>query len=287
VLARAAARQHERRLIPRLVERLVDRDGRDAVRAALVTFGTEAEDAVWWAMRDASRPRSFRIHCPTTLACFGDRASAERLLESIETEEDGLVRYKSIRALMVLVERHGVTVDRLRVEQLAQAALVRHFRLLSLRAALGTPDRDERAGAERLLRGLLEDKLRQSLERAFMLLAAAHPGEDFRQVRNACMSADAFTRANGGEFLDTLLGHRDQRLLRELLRLVTDDLPAAERAARAAHLLAGSTPGSRDEALGTLARDGDVTLASLARRSVGTEPKPRADGSGRTQVAHA
>jgi hypothetical protein len=279
LLASAAARQRDARLIPSLVERLGAREGREAVRSALVAFGDEALDAVWWALRDATRPRSFRIHAPKTLGRFGTTLAAERLLESIETEEDGLVRYKSMRALEILVAQRRVAVDRVRVERLAHATLVRHFRFLGLRVALDEPSV---AGggpctAERLLAGLLEDKVRQSLERVFLLLAIAHPREDFRRVRIACLSSDPYTRANAGEFLDTLLRRGDQQSLRELLRIVADDLPAAERVARAARLLPREVVHGRGEALATLGRDRDRTVVALAelcsgRPSSGVEP---------------
>jgi AAA family ATP:ADP antiporter len=266
LLARAAARQHDPRLIPPLVELLSAREGRESVRAALVSFGEGALQAVWWALRDTTRPRSFRVHVPKTLGRFESRAAAEYLLENIETEEDGLVRYKSIRALEVLVVQRRIPVDRVRVERLALDSLTRHFRLLALRVALGTPPVAEgrTLAAERLLAGLLDDKLNQSLERAFRLLAIAQPREDFRRLRLACLSDDAYTRANAGELLDTLLQHRDQQPLRVLLRLVTEDLSPAERAAQAASLVERPLPKGRDEALATLRRDHDSVLADLA-----------------------
>ncbi|MGH7294472.1 MAG: hypothetical protein ACRELB_06055, partial [Polyangiaceae bacterium] len=264
--ARAAARQKDLRLIPRLVELLSAREGREAVRSALVSFGEDAFQAVWWALRDTSRPRSFRIHVPKTLGRFATRAAAEHLLESIETEEDGQVRYKSIRALELLVAQRRVPLDRRRVERIAYDTLLRHFRLLAERVALDASPGAGRPGpaAERMLTGLLDDKLVQSLERVFRLLGIAHPREDFRRVRAACLSRDAYTRANAGELLDALLRHGDQQPLRALLRLVTEDLPPDERVARAATLIARASPRGRDEALGALMRDRDPVLAQLA-----------------------
>src|SRR4029077_17862209 len=110
-------------------------------------------------------------HIPKTLARFGTKRAAQCLIESIETQRDGLVRYKSIRALGVLVCEHPIATDRVRVERLSRAHLVEHFGLLGFRAALEplhsrTASKPPSA-AERLLVGLIDDKLRQSLERAF------------------------------------------------------------------------------------------------------------------------
>lgn len=266
LLAHAAERQHDPRMVPALVERLSAREGREAIRDALVSFGDTGMEAVWWALRETTRPRSFRIHLPKTLGRFGTKVAAERLLENIETEEDGLVRYKSIRALELLVTRRRIPLDRRRVEHLAQDALVRHLRLLGLRVALGPPTRDQgrAAAADRLLAGLLDDKLRHSRERAFHLLAIAHPREDFHRLRLATSSSDPYTRANAAELLDALLRHHNQQTLRALLRLVTDDLTPQERAARAAPLVGRPVPTGRQEALAALVRDQDPTVAALA-----------------------
>ena len=266
LLALAAARQHDARMVPPLVELLSAREGREAVRAALVSFGEDALQAVWWALRDTKRPRRFRIHVPKTIGRFGTREAAEYLLENIETEEDGLVRYKSIRALELLVAQRRIPLDCARVERLAQDALVRHFRLLAQRTTLGAPPvvDGHAPAADRLLVGLLDDKLAQSLERAFRLLAIAHPREDFRRLRHACSSSDPYMRANAGELLDALMRHRDQQPLRALLRLITDDLPPSERAARAVPLAGRPMPGGRAEALSALMHDHDPVVARLA-----------------------
>jgi AAA family ATP:ADP antiporter len=266
LLAHAAARQRDSRLVPRLVELLSAREGREAVRTALLAFGDDGLQAVWWALRDTKRPRRFRIHVPKTIGRFGTRTAAEYLLENIETEEDGLVRQKSVRALELLVAQHRVPLDHTRVVRLAHEALVRYFRLLGQQVALGAPTliAGHALAADRLLAGLLDDKLRQLLGRVFRLFAIAHPREDFRRVRVACLSDDPYTRANAGELLDALLRHRDEQPLRELLRLITEDLPAAERAARAAVLVEHPMPRGREDALSALMRDRDPILAELA-----------------------
>jgi AAA family ATP:ADP antiporter len=270
LVARAAAGQRDPRIIPRLVDRLGVRDGREAIRSALVSFGDEGLEAVWWALQDGSRSRSFRIHVPKTLARFGTRDAAERLLENIETEEDGQVRYKSIRALELLVRERRIPLDRPRVERLARATLVRHFRLLGGRVALGEIEAEAvPSAAWRLLGGLLDDKLDQSLERAFRLLAIARPREDFRRLRIACRSKDPYTRSNAGELLDALFDRNDEQSLRALLRIVAEELPRRERAERAAPYVGRPLPKGREEALAELGRDRDLVLARLARMCAG------------------
>src|SRR4029077_13072653 len=152
--------------------------------------------------------------------------SAAILTDALENEKDGAVRYKSLRALGQLVAYSNVTVDRRRMETLAARNLEEYLRLLSFRAVLAPDALKDEAG--RLLCGLLDDKLRQSMERAFRLLKAAHKREDIHRVYAAALSRDPRARANAGEFLDALFVRRDQRPLRALLRIVVDEATDAE-----------------------------------------------------------
>jgi hypothetical protein len=165
-----------------------------------------------------------------------------------------------------VVERQ-IQLDRTRLEKLARGNVVEHFRLLGLRAAFDGATFQE--PTERLLVRLLEDKLSQSLERAFRLLQVAFPREDLRRALVASRSADPRTRANAAEFLDVLLTGR--RAFSALLRLATDDLTPAVKAARAsqAHSLPPA-PADRAAALELLERDADATVAALAQLHAAT-----------------
>ncbi|WP_394833272.1 MFS transporter [Pendulispora rubella] len=276
LLARASARQQATSMIPQLIANLPRRDGREAIRDALVELGEPVLDQVWAVLVDRKRPRNLRMHLPNTISRFGTRKAAEYLLENIETEHDGLVRYKSIRALGRIVTEQPVRVDRVRVERLANANLVEYFRILRLRVRLDRKPADfnttapppmsvaRQSATQRLLVGLLDDKLRQSLERAFRLLKVAHINEDIHRVHIACISDDKHARANAAEFLDVLLRRVDQQPLRRLLRLVADDLSMEERVMRAAPLVHFVTPRTRNEALTALVNDSDLTVATLA-----------------------
>jgi AAA family ATP:ADP antiporter len=269
-LAKAASTQQAADLIPALLDRLAFHEGREVLRSTLVSLGHPAFEGLRAALYDHAQSRSLRIHVPYTIARFGTADAAELLLASIETEKDGLVRYKAIRGLGRMVADGRVAVERPRAERLALANLVEHFRLLGLRAPLDASPLhlptgvSERPATERLLVGLLDDKLRQSLERAFRLLKIAHPREDIHTVNTAALSSDRRARANAAEFLDTLLRRRDQRTLRELLRVVTDDLSTPERVARGASVCGTSPPHTREEAMTRLLRDPDTTVVALA-----------------------
>jgi hypothetical protein len=135
-----------------------------------------------------------------------------------------------------------------------------------LRAPFSSPSpNDATASTTRfLLVGLLDDKLRQSLERAFRLLKIAHPRDDIHRVQIAVQSKDSRVRANAGEFLDALLRRRDQRPVRELVLLVADDLSIADRVARGSALLHTTPPATREAAVQRMSDDADTVLAALA-----------------------
>lgn len=266
LMAHAAARQRDPRLIRPLIALLSAREGREAVRAALVEFGEPAMSAVCAVLSDRGQPRNLRIHMPKTLARFGSKQAGEQLLESIENDGDGLVRYKAICALGALVSERHVDVGRVRVERLALANLAEYFKVLGRRVALeaATGDAAKPTVAGRLLVGLLDDKQGQSLDRCFRLLKIAHPREDIHRVQVACLSNDAYVKANGAEFLDAKLRRRDEQNLRQLLQIVVDDLSPSEQIVRAGPVLRTSAPQTPDEVLADLIRDPDVMVATLA-----------------------
>jgi AAA family ATP:ADP antiporter len=267
LLARASVRQGDLEMVPRLVERVSRWEGREPIRAALVALGEPSFVAVAAALGDTGRPRRTRVHLPQTLSRFGTQRAAEKLLVCVEREPDGLVRYKALRALGRLVSDYGVKVDRGRIERCVQANLVTYFGLLGTRVALGSaPPASSRAETStfRLLAGLIDDKLRQSLERAFRLLKVAYPREDIHRVYLACMGTDKRARSNAAEFLDALLRRRNEQSLRELVRLVSDDLGPAAQVSRAAAQLGFTPPRTHDEAVQAALADADIKVAALA-----------------------
>jgi ATP:ADP antiporter, AAA family len=269
-LARAVSAQHAEAVVPELIVRLGRREAREAIRAALLGFGAGALDRLGGVLRDPSRPRVLRIHIPSTVARFGSKPAAQLLLETIEADADGLVRYKALRALGRLIAESRLKVDRVRVERLAERNLLEYFRLLGLRAPLesttlsASTSRRPADLTGRILLGMLKDKSRQSLERVFRLLKIAYPDEDIHRAHVAYWAADKRMRANAVEFLAALLGKRDEAHLAELLRIAGEDGSIDDVVERSRGLLPEQAPSSREEALRRLGSDEDATLAALA-----------------------
>jgi ATP:ADP antiporter, AAA family len=265
LLAKAMQALQDPRFIPFCIGRLGQRPGREAIRQALVGMGAAAQEALEAALVDPQTERRVRTHIPRTLADFGSQGACDFLSLRLEEEHDGLVRYKVLRGLGHLVAAYDVKVDRIRIDKEARRNLVEHLRVTALRVAIesGRKEGSEPQPGEEILVGLLGDKQRQSLERAFRLLKIAHKREDIHRVHIAAMSNDRRVLSNAGEFLDTLLSGRGRRELRELFRFVVDDLAPAERVRRAAAYLE-AVPRDRDEALAALIEDRDEAMATLA-----------------------
>jgi hypothetical protein len=101
------------------------------------------------------------------------------------------------------------------------------------------------------------------MERAFRFLQLANRNEDIRPVFDAVVRGDKRARATAMEFLDALtLG---EAKIRDLLRVIADDLEQAERVRRGRTLrqLPVELP-SAEATLATLISDGEPLLAALA-----------------------
>jgi ATP:ADP antiporter, AAA family len=264
-LTRAMSKIADPRFIPLAIERLTLRDGRDMTTDLLVAWGEPALDALVAALRDSGTPGRLRAQLPRTIGRFGTQRACSVLTGALVVEKDGLVRYRVLRALERLVTGHPVKVDRPLIEKEGAKNLVEHLRILALRVALAPAADARRVGAPSalLLDELLGDKIAQATDRAFRLLKIAHKREDIHAVKQAARSKNRAQRADAAEFIDALLSHRNQQGLRELFRVVVDDLDPAARVARAERWLP-RTPRTHEEALAVLVRDDDDAVAVLA-----------------------
>ena len=273
LLARAMKALHDPRYIPFCVKLLATRPAREAIRQALVAMGDEALDALEAVTLDPATPRRVRTHIPRTIADFRSQRACDFLMARLAAETDGFVRYKVLRGLGHIVAASEVKIDRRTIEKEARRNLVEHLRVTALRVAMeagstGKDGTESPSRTEQLLLGLLADKQAQSLERAFRLLKIANRREDIHRVHTAARSNDKRARSNAGEFLDTLLAGAGRRELRELFRLVVDDLDPGVRVRRAAPYL-GTFPRDRRSALAALMEDRDLGLAKLSRHGEG------------------
>jgi AAA family ATP:ADP antiporter len=268
-VAQAMAELADPRFVPILLPRLGSREGRGAVREALVRLGDVALSALARAFDDPETPERVRAHIPRTVSRFRSQAAADLLLEWLDSDRPGGLRYKALRGLGRLVAESRVRVDRARIDRQLRLNLIEYLRMLALRQPLAARPQSARGGRSlRLLIGLIDDKLEQSLERAFRLLQIRHRHENLRSVYFASRSPERVRRAHALEFLDVVTARPAEnnalgQQVRQLVLLVVDDLSVPERLARAAAFLP-NPPATYAAALAALVSDHDESLAAFA-----------------------
>ncbi|MBK6689830.1 MAG: HEAT repeat domain-containing protein [Deltaproteobacteria bacterium] len=268
--AKAVQRCGDQRFLPLMIERLKVRQGRSAVREAIVGMGEVALDALEVALDDPATDRMVRRHLPRTISRFQSQRAADILMRTLERENEGHVRYKALRGLGRLVESSPVRVDHRRVELQVKTNLIEHLRILSLLVALRpalskAPPAAQPSGE--LLIGLLEDKRVQALDRAFRLLQVVHRREDVRSTSVAVSSSDKRLRAQALEYLDALTLYANVSEIRDLFRVVADELPDQERVSRSREFLP-KIPADLDEALTMLLKDRDHAVVGITAHFV-------------------
>jgi hypothetical protein len=179
---------------------------------------------------------------------------------------EGLVRYKALRGLerVALATSLPIPVAPIASEIVKNGTeYLRLFGLLNALDPLAVAARTEVA----VVRELLEDKLEQSLGRLARLLQVAHRTDDIKSVFAALRSDDRVRRGRAVEFLDALVRSLGRASVEAagVLRLVIDELPAAERVRRSEPLI--ESPREARDALERLARDPDPLLSELARHA--------------------
>jgi ATP:ADP antiporter, AAA family len=265
--------------IPFLIGRLKWADDRLSARRALTRLGAPALAALERTLYDQGMDRRVRIHVPRSISAFLSKEALAMLLKALVEHEHGLVRYKALRGLEQIALETSLRIDPGPIFH----ELVRNGReYLRLFAAAVALERDRLASVRlegQLVMELLDDKIAQSRDRIARLLQVLHRGDDIPAIFSALTSSDRRRRGRAVEFLDALIRgfdrSSDEAAL--LLRLVVDDMPAEQRAERAAEQV-GAFPDAR-AALEQLARDSDEIVSSLSQRalsSLGSLPAPPA-----------
>jgi hypothetical protein len=251
-----------------LIGRLASRDDRVAARRALVRRGQPAFEALLRVLLDPSADRRVRLHVPRTLSAFESKPAVQVLLQLLRDDPDGLLRYKALRALEDLARRTVLPIDPEPViAELAKNCL-EYLRLFTLAVPLRADPTTSARTSRALALGLVEDKLRQSLDRIMRLVQIAQRGDDIPSVFSALRASDRHERARAIEFLDALARNWEQTSDQapRLLRLVVDDLSVSERLI-AAEPLVGSVSGT-SQALERMAEDADPVLSEIARHAL-------------------
>jgi HEAT repeat protein len=185
----------------------------------LADLFTHEQPAVAW-----SAPRVLE-RCPAEKA-------APLLLEAARHSKDGLVRFRSLKALTRLRRSSpALNLERPAIIDLAAATIRGVYDLTALRVALAAgqeQDRSRATASGQLLEVLLRDKVAYAMGRLFLILGLLYPAERFERIQRGVASTDPKLRAQSRELCENVV----EAPLRAPPLILIDDLPDTEKLAR-------------------------------------------------------
>jgi len=235
---RAMGRVLDPALLPAVVSALGTETTREIARRTLERFGDPAIDALRDALNDPDFDRYLRWQVPSALTRLNPVAAAQTLLDNLPNETDGMVRYRSIRALEMLSGRHpSLELDADKLDQAIRRTTSRAYRYIDRRSTMvgGIAEvRSRNTPGARLILRMLDDKVDHCVERLLRLLGLANPGEDFSRIRRGLASETGLARASAIELIENVLSPP----LRQAVVGLVDDQPDRDRlaGARAYHV---------------------------------------------------
>ncbi len=227
--ARAMGEVHSREFLPLLIEMLGDERTRNVARQGLRTYGSEGLRALTGAFADPAHGAAVRWQIPGAIGQFDAQLAAPILLQHLPEEWDGMVRYKSIRALESMIRREPrLQLDVAILERTIGDTISRAYRYLDRRLTLVRGANEEPArltAGHQLLVNMLRDKERHTIGRLFRLLGLVHRYENFQDIYSGWKSNRAEARASSIELVENILVPR----LRHAVMGLIDNMPDEDR----------------------------------------------------------
>jgi HEAT repeat protein len=258
------------RFIPSLLGMLSVGRARNSARDALVAIGPDALAELRIASSDLSLPRRVRAHFPRTISRFDSPAATELLLERLDLEPDGWVRFKIVRGLGQLRRHIQARAHSRRLFDHARRTLRRAVHFMSFRLAT---ERDQAEsggpktkGAELLL-AALHDKEEHAIDRAVRLIGLLHKADVIHNIRQALAGSSFQLRA---ESLELLVHRVPTDIAQALLSLLDETQPESRRLTRAADALDYPIPEANyEERLALLLEDDSEAVRTVTAYHVG------------------
>jgi AAA family ATP:ADP antiporter len=208
-IARSAGSLRDPSFLPVLLEQLRQETVREEARRALRAFGSDGLLFLEQALDDPYLPQELRRHIPRAIASFPPRGAISVLQGHLLREQDGMVRFRILRALGRVAARHPeVPLDTRVLVDAAGRTVEAVCRLAHWRSVLergGAIDESRRTRGHAMLGALLRDKEEHAEERLFRLLGLVHRREDFRRIYRGLRSASPRVRASSQELLENVL----------------------------------------------------------------------------------
>jgi ATP:ADP antiporter, AAA family len=212
-----------------LLRLLAEEASRSEAQKSLVAQGRDCLFALGRALEEGVLEDDILWHVPKAIRYFEPTLAAEVLQRAMPKVDDGMVRYRIIRALEHIVTHHPeIKLDRELLERTVHDTVSRAFRYLDRRLSLvrgGEEDPGRRTAGHELLVALLADKERHAIGRLFRLFVLLHPNEDFDKIYRGLMTTERDVRAGSVELVENILSGT----LRHSVVALIDDGPDEER----------------------------------------------------------
>ena len=266
-VANAMGALEDERFLGTLLAMLARHEVRAAAGNAILQHGAAGLQFLDEALADASYPQELRRQIPRTMRRFPAKDASRALLRHLLGEQDGMVRFKILRALNRLAaDNPGLALDRVILKEAVRRTLGVVFSLAHWRHVLaeGARQRGERAmPGHELLAALVRDKESHATERLFRLLGLLQRSENFESIHRGVLSANARLRASSRELLEAVL----KPPLREAMLAVVDGAPWPQSAGVAATYYEARAT-SYEELLASLVESPSETLRSVAAHHI-------------------
>jgi AAA family ATP:ADP antiporter len=256
--------------IPALLAMLPVGRARNTARDALVAIGPEALEALRKASSDLTLARRIRTHFPRSISRFDSSAATELLLERLDLESDGWVRFKIIRGLGLLRRHIQPRLHSRRLHEHARRTLRRAVHFMAFRIATerdqAHADWAKTKGAQLLLTAL-QDKEEHAVDRAVRLIGLLHKADVIHNIRQALAGTSARLRA---ESLELLVHRVPTDVAQALVALLDHTLDASRQLTLAANALDYPIPSwSYEERLALLLEDDSEVVRTVTAYHVG------------------
>jgi hypothetical protein len=253
------------RFLPTLLAMLQRHEVRAAAGSAIVRHGDAGLRFLDEALQDPSYPQELRRQIPRTIQRFPAEDAARVLQGRLLGEQDGMVRFKILRALNRLsADNPGLPLERPLLDEAVRRTLAVVFSLTHWRHVLsGGTEQARAAPGHELLVTLVRDKQRHAVERLFRMLGLIYRGENFQSIHRGVLSPEPRLRASSRELLEAVL----RPPLRAALLAVVDGSSWPDAAAAAAPYYQAAATGY-EQLLAGLLDSPSETLRCLAAHHI-------------------
>ncbi|MFQ6113817.1 MAG: hypothetical protein ACE5NG_06970, partial [bacterium] len=244
---------------------------RKLARSALANYGNRILPQLINVLNNSNKNIQIRRSIPRVLCQIQTEESLEVLIENLE-HQNTIIRYEVIKSLNKIRKVcSDFGFDQEKICNVLMIEIRDYYRKLNIFHAYGRKDRiliDVRE-VDDILYPALQEKLRESLDRIFRLLALIFPQQDIYNAYYFLTQGSQDEKSNALEYLDNLLPGE----LRVALLPILDDIPLNHQV-RQGRALFNLKKLSRKEALTALLKDGDIWLEICTIYSLGRERIP-------------